>query len=125
MITVTAPKTTIANFLNNAKAHLETSEEGIKDRDYHDHKTAQLIGALAELQMVEALIQSWFVDLGFDGQCQAEEVDEVAMMKLDEPVSEERLAYIADCVRQSKIADGTIEDSSIGGIPCISSRETS
>jgi len=88
MITVTAPKTSVANFLNTAKAHLDTSEEGIKDRDYNDHKAAQLLGIIADLLIDEARFECWFLDLGFDGQCQ-------------------------------------IEDSSIGGIPCLSSQDNS
>ena len=86
MITATAPKTTIANFLNNAKAHLDTSEEGIKDRDYHDHQV-QLLGILADSLINAARLEAWLSRSGFDGQCQ--------------------------------------EDSSIGGIPCLSSLEIS
>lgn len=127
MITATDPeyptsRTGTAMFLTDAANHLKIKGQC----DYNDHKAAQLLDAKADLLVAEAQIESWEVDLGFNG-CQAEEVDEVAMMRLDEPVSEERLAYIDDVVRQSKIADGTlqIEDSSIGGVPCISSQETS
>jgi hypothetical protein len=91
----------------------------IGELDYNDRKSSQLLEALSDLIMAETRIASWYVDLGFDGQCQPDEVDEVEMMRLDEPVSQERLDYIADVVRQSKIADGTIENSSIGGVPCI------
>lgn len=115
-------RTGAAIFLKDAATHLKLKGHC----DYNDHKASQLLDAKADLLIAEARIESWEVDLGFNG-CQAEDVDEVAMMRLDEPVSEERLAYIDDVVRQSKIADGTlqIEDSSIGGIPCISSQETS
>lgn len=54
--------------------------------DYHDHKSSQLLEALSDLILAETRISSWFVDLGFDGQCQ-------------------------------------IEDSSIGGVPCIMADE--
>lgn len=75
----------VSIFLAHAADHLKTGECGDKAivlRDYHDRKASQLLEAKSDLILAEVRIASWFVDLGFDGQCQ-------------------------------------VEDSSIGGVPCI------
>lgn len=70
MITATAPKTTISILLRNAADHLKFRVGWERTYDYNDLKAAQLLYAKADLFVAEAQIESWFVDLGFDGQCQ-------------------------------------------------------
>lgn len=94
-------KTSAAIFVARCAARLEqtvwnkeTGEEW--PRNYNDHKAAQLFKALSDLLIAEAFIDSWRIDLGFNG-CQAEEVD-----------------------LNAELAKGY---SSIGGIPCIMPEE--
>ena len=73
-------KTSAALFLYDASNYLD---DGLSTQNaYNDRKASRLLEAKADLLIAEARIESWFVDLGFDGQCQ-------------------------------------VENSSIGGVPCI------
>jgi hypothetical protein len=71
-ITLGVPRTKIAISLRNASEYLSTLL-GPKCkhhlRDYHDHKSAQLLCAIADLLIAEAQIESWRADIGFNG-CQ-------------------------------------------------------
>lgn len=72
-------KTGAVMFLAKAKRYLE-QESIILDweravdikRDYNDRKAAQLLGVLSDLLLAEAQLDSWYVDLGFQG-CQGDD----------------------------------------------------
>ena len=61
---------------------IDAIRSGVFDRDYNDYKVSQLLEAKADLLVAETRIESWLVDLGWNGVCE-------------------------------------VEDSSIGGVPCI------
>jgi hypothetical protein len=68
-------KTKIAITLRRASEYLGTflsPDARWALRDYHDHKSAQLLDAMADLLIAEAQIESWQADLGIIG-CQEDD----------------------------------------------------